>query len=172
MIVSILFVTLFEYLALMPYLLRSLRIKKIFQAREEYMKTKKIPRELIENWFENRVLKILTLTCIMLSILSTTLIFLTESKGFLIDSLQMNSLFDDKGKLLPTDQLTFLLDSAALHFLTGSTVQFIVLLYALHEQWSIEKDYSIFREILIVTCFWGGCNQLLTFIWVIHPNWI
>ena len=46
----------------------------------------------------------------------------------------------------------------------------MVLLYALHEQWSIENDFNIFRELLCVTFIWNICNQFLAFVWIIHPQ--
>ena len=46
-------------LALIPYLLRSIRIKKMFESRDEYCETDKIPRKSIIRWSEERVIKIL-----------------------------------------------------------------------------------------------------------------
>jgi hypothetical protein len=59
LILSIICVTYFEYCAIIPYILRSLRIKKMFLAREEYIRTQKIPRDGIKKWNETRVLAIL-----------------------------------------------------------------------------------------------------------------
>lgn len=46
-----------ELLVLIPYLLRSLRLNKIFHAREVYCLTGKIPKRMIEKWAERRVIK-------------------------------------------------------------------------------------------------------------------
>jgi len=46
-----------EFLAIVPYLLRALRVKKLFDAREVYCDTDKMPRNEIWNWRENNVIK-------------------------------------------------------------------------------------------------------------------
>jgi hypothetical protein len=48
-----------EPLALIPYLLRSLRIKKLFECREVYCDTDKMPKDEIWDWREDRVIKLL-----------------------------------------------------------------------------------------------------------------
>jgi hypothetical protein len=47
-----------EVLAIVPYLLRSLRIQKMFKAREIYCDTEAMPKRMIWNWREARVIKI------------------------------------------------------------------------------------------------------------------
>ena len=46
-----------ELLALVPYLLRSMRLGRIFQARDLYCRTGKLPQRMIEKWAEVRVMK-------------------------------------------------------------------------------------------------------------------
>ena len=46
-------------LALVPYFLRSLRIRKLFELREVYCDTEKMPKGEIWNWREQRVIKLL-----------------------------------------------------------------------------------------------------------------
>jgi len=48
-----------EPIALLPYLLRSLRIKKLFDMRELYCETEKMPKDEIWDWRERRVIKLL-----------------------------------------------------------------------------------------------------------------
>ena len=50
-----------EPMALIPYLLRSLRIKKMFTAREIYVDTGRMPKTMIWNWMERRVSTMLIL---------------------------------------------------------------------------------------------------------------
>ena len=71
---SILSVTYFEYCAIIPYVLRSLRIKKMFKMREKYLKTQKIPRKNIQQWNEKRVLAILMISCLTYSSITIFLI--------------------------------------------------------------------------------------------------
>lgn len=52
-----------EIMALFPYFLRSLRIKKMFDIREIYWRTDRMPKELILKWREFRVLSIF-LSCL------------------------------------------------------------------------------------------------------------
>jgi len=44
-----------EFLAIVPYLLRALRIKKLFDAREVYCDTGKMPKKVIWKWREGNV---------------------------------------------------------------------------------------------------------------------
>ena len=48
-----------EPLSILPYLLRSLRIKKMFDAREIYCERGQIPKKMIANWNEKRLIAIL-----------------------------------------------------------------------------------------------------------------
>lgn len=59
-------------LALIPYLLRSFRIRKMFDSRDEYCKTDKIPRESIQRWSEDRVIKILISFLFMILLINWT----------------------------------------------------------------------------------------------------
>jgi hypothetical protein len=47
-----------EFLVIMPFLLRSLRIQKMFQAREIYYNDEKLPESMIKRWRERRVMLI------------------------------------------------------------------------------------------------------------------
>ena len=47
-----------ELLAITPYVLRSLRIQKMFEAREHYYMKDEIPKQRIRRWNEGRILKI------------------------------------------------------------------------------------------------------------------
>ena len=51
-----------EIIALMPYLLRSIRIYKISNAREEYYLSGLLPRDQIQSWNEHRIMKWLFIT--------------------------------------------------------------------------------------------------------------
>ena len=46
-----------EFTAIVPYLLRALRIKKLFDAREIYCDQNKMPRDLIWKWREKNLIK-------------------------------------------------------------------------------------------------------------------
>ena len=48
-----------EPLALIPYLLRAMRIKKIFEARDIYYESDKMPKKMIAKWKENVLIGIL-----------------------------------------------------------------------------------------------------------------
>lgn len=45
-----------EFMVVIPYFLRSLRIKKMFDAREIYWQTDKMPKEMIKRWREKRIM--------------------------------------------------------------------------------------------------------------------
>jgi hypothetical protein len=61
-----------EPLALLPYLLRSLRIKKLYDAKEIYFDTKKIPKLIIWNWRETNITKKLLTGLFIFATLSIT----------------------------------------------------------------------------------------------------
>ena len=58
-------------LAFVPYIVRSVRIKKMFKFREIYVQTGRMPRHDIRKWDESRITKNLV---ILISIFSLTVI--------------------------------------------------------------------------------------------------
>ena len=48
-----------EMLAIVPYLMRSLRIQKMFEAREIYCDEERIPKQMIWRWKEGSIIKIM-----------------------------------------------------------------------------------------------------------------
>ena len=68
-----------EVLAIVPYLLRSLRIQKMFQAREIYAKTDSMPKRMIWNWREARIIRIFLANVILGTALYMTLGFLCSA---------------------------------------------------------------------------------------------
>jgi hypothetical protein len=75
-----------EVLAIVPYLLRSLRIQKMFKAREIYARTDSIPKRMIWKWREVRIIKIF-LICLMLLVASYMAVGYLCSKGVLVMTL-------------------------------------------------------------------------------------
>ena len=61
-----------EFLAIVPYLLRALRIKKLFDAREVYCDTDKMPKKEIWNWREGNVIKWFMIGLISFSVVTIT----------------------------------------------------------------------------------------------------
>ena len=51
---------------------------------------------------------------------------------------------------------------------TLSFFEYILLLVALHTQWNVESDYSIFKEILCITVAWMFCNSAINFVWILN----
>ena len=69
-----------EYWAFIPYLLRSLRIKKMFEAREKYSKENKIPRIEIQRWSEWRMIILLSSFLGSITVLVTILVLFDFDK--------------------------------------------------------------------------------------------
>ena len=63
-----------EFLAFLPYLLRSLRMQLMFRARDIYIKNEKMPKQKIEMWSEKYLL------IIMVGVISlyTTIVFIVH----------------------------------------------------------------------------------------------
>lgn len=55
-----------EYLAIGPYILRSMRIQRMFTARDIYYRTDLMPRTLIERWTEKRIIKYYLLAMLLI----------------------------------------------------------------------------------------------------------
>lgn len=62
-----------EILAITPYLLRSLRIQKMFEAREHYYMKDEIPKAKIKKWNEARILKIFFAIMTVIALIDLTL---------------------------------------------------------------------------------------------------
>ena len=69
-----------EPLALLPYLLRSLRIKKMFIAREIYVDTGKMPKNMIWKWMEKRISVFLIAGLILYAFIGYTITWLTSDE--------------------------------------------------------------------------------------------
>jgi hypothetical protein len=65
-----------EVLAIVPYLLRSLRIQNMFKAREIYCNTDVMPKQMIWKWREARIIRIFMSIVIISSSVYTVLGFL------------------------------------------------------------------------------------------------
>jgi hypothetical protein len=53
---------------------------------------------------------------------------------------------------------------------TVSFCEYILLCWALHAQWYIEKEYNIFAEIFFVALTWFFCNTVMNYIWIFDKN--
>jgi len=62
-----------EPLAFMPFILRAVRISKLFEAREIYCETDKMPKDMIWKWREANIIKKFLLLLIVWAIISMTI---------------------------------------------------------------------------------------------------
>mmetsp|Transcript_13206 Transcript_13206/g.22403 ORF Transcript_13206/g.22403 Transcript_13206/m.22403 type:complete len:214 (+) Transcript_13206:352-993(+) len=160
-----------EVLAIFPYLLRSLRMQKMFEAREIYYNEERIPRKMIQQWDEFRLLFKIFLplvflfggACVISGLLIQYNVFV-PNYNTLSYPLTTNGEFDlsmTKGYDLMNSFIS-----------TFSFLQYLLLLKALNEQWQIESEYSMFYEMLIVTVIWIFCNSLINFFWIFDYNFL
>lgn len=166
-------INLSEFLAILPYLLRSLRIQKVFEAREIYYITDEIPKKIIHKWSEERILKIflpilfvvsgVVITCGML--MKTQNSVQNNIPNYFIPNYNTLSypMINDGDFCIVNMKIGF----TYMNFLISlvSFIEYILLAFALNAQWKIEKEYSIFREILLVSICWFSCNSFLNFLW-------
>ena len=73
-----------ENLAILPYFIRSIRISKMFEAREKYCNDNSIPREQIRKWSEQRMIGFLFI--FMGGMIAIELIFFSLGQEFYLFS--------------------------------------------------------------------------------------
>ena len=117
---SILLVSFCDYLALVPYLLRSLRIQQMFLAREKYVQEERIPRDQIQKWGEIRMLWILFASIVVYTVLTVAYIYNFPDHSFLIASFWIGGLFGEGGTFRSEADVRDLYSTACSHFVMFS----------------------------------------------------
>ena len=123
-----------EMLAILPYLLRSLRIQKMFEAREIYCNEERIPKRMIWKWKDERIAKILVLTVIVLGSAVVTAGFMGVG---IINYNTLSAPMKNKGMFGNSNMH----DSVGIANIGLSSVNFceyVLLCWAMHAQWYIE----------------------------------
>jgi hypothetical protein len=155
-----------EMLAILPYLLRSLRIQKMFEAREIFCNEERIPKRMIWRWTEERLIKILLPIVLLLGgavVVAGYFGFKDANFNSLSSPMQNNALFLDSNFSESIGYVNAVLS-------TVSFCEYILLCWALHAQWYIEKEYNIFAEIFFVALTWFFCNTVMNYIWIFDKN--
>jgi hypothetical protein len=155
-----------EMLAILPYLLRSLRIQKMFEAREIFCNEERIPKRMIWRWTEERLIKILLPTVLVLggAVVVAGYFGLKDANfNSLSSPMQNNALFLNSNFSETIGYVNAVLS-------TASFCEYILLCWALHAQWYIEKEYNIFAEIFFVALTWFFCNTVMNYIWIFDKN--
>ena len=91
-----------EILAIGPYILRSIRIRKVYEAREIYWKEDVLPKEMIRFWSERRLVMALTLFTVVIAA-----IYIPIEISDIVDLPSYNILSvitDDKGLFIPNQR--------------------------------------------------------------------
>jgi hypothetical protein len=161
-----------EVLAIVPYLLRSLRIQKMFKAREIYCDTETMPKRMIWNWRETRVIKIFMSSVAFGTALYMALGFLSSYKVIELDVPNyyvLSSPMKLSGKMCKIE-LTRDLGSTNAFISVMTFFEYVLLCWALNAQWQIESEYNLFLELLLVTIVWGTCNTLINYSWIIDKS--
>ena len=161
-----------EVLAIVPYLLRALRIQKMFKAREIYCETDAMPKRLIWNWREARVIRIF-MSCVAFgTAVYMALGFLSSFKVIDIaipNYYVLSSPMKMDGKMCKV-QLGKDIGYANASISLMTFFEYVLLCCALNAQWQIESEYNLFLELLLVTIVWGSCNTLINYIWIIDRS--
>ena len=53
---------------------------------------------------------------------------------------------------------------------TVAFFEYVLLCWAMHAQWYIDKEYNIFLELFWVSLNWFLCNSIANFIWITDGN--
>ena len=51
-----------------------------------------------------------------------------------------------------------------------SFFEYLLLLLSLYFQWSVETEYMIFNELLMITITWIICNTAINFVWILNGS--
>lgn len=161
-----------EVLAIVPYLLRSLRIQKMFSAREIYCITDLMPKNMIWRWREDRIIKIFLSIVLFVTAVYMTLGFLNVYGIISMDIPNWYSLsvpMQMHGKICRV-AMTRDMGITNAFISAMSFMEYVLLCWALNAQWQIESEYNIFVELLLVTVVWAVSNTLLSYSWIINEN--
>jgi hypothetical protein len=161
-----------EVLAIVPYLLRSLRIQKMFEAREIYCNTDVMPKTMIWKWREARIIRIFMIIVVVNSIVYTSLGFLQDygySPINMPNYYTISSAMSTNGKISKV-AMTSDIGLTNCFISAMSFVEYVLLCWALNAQWQIEEEYNIFVELFFVTLVWGMCNTMINYAWVIDDR--
>ena len=143
-----------EYLAIGPYILRSMRIQRMFTSRDIYYRTEVMPRMQIEKWTEKRIIKIylIVLVFIFIAIGATyKFSFHLTSYNLLEQPLSDDGLFDKAA--IEENYKEGIVEYMVILMITA-----FLLIYQLQVQWHIEKELSMFKELLAITFIWLVCG--------------
>lgn len=153
-----------ELLALVPYLLRSMRLGRIFRARDLYCRTGKLPQRMIEKWAEIRVMKCFLAGLVLYYLLLVALAAVNSSNHLasynLIERAMMN-----RG-LLKLDPMIHDYSEGLGFMIAYNFVESIMLMYALKVQWFIDSEYNIFTETLLVSVTWITLSNVNLICWL------
>lgn len=158
-----------EIMALFPYFLRSLRIKKMFDFREIYWQTNRMPKELIRKWRESRVMTIFLaclfgfgITYIILDRLFNIFPNYNSMGTYIEQWFPFMHYYNDSVGMVSM----YSMDQTLICMV--SFFEYMLLLWALYNQMNVESDYSIFREILLISITWIVCNTAINFVWILN----
>ena len=159
-----------EILASLPYLLRSLRIQKMFEAREIYYLNDRIPKQMIAKWDEVRIIKIMLPIVALFGVVATTFgmvfypfgSYIPNYNSLSVPSWECGQFYHN---LMVTD---FSINNGYISFMVFA--ESILLLVALNSQWQIESEYNIFKEIFIIFIIWFGLGTLINSMWIINNS--
>ena len=120
-----------EIIIIFPYLLRSLRIKKMFEAREQFYMTEKIPKKMIAQWDEKRILKIFLPAVFVFAIIAFTFGLIKKTYAVIPNYNALSIPAWDCGQFdLPTMRLGFSINNTYISFF--SFIQTVLLVFALN----------------------------------------
>ena len=123
-----------EVLAIMPYLLRSLRIQKMFNAREVYARMDIMPKRMIWNWREARIIRIFMAVVVLFAAVFMTIGFLGANgkiSANLPNYFALSSPMHNDGKMCK-EQLSRDMDSTNAFLSSMTFIEYVMLCWALN----------------------------------------
>ena len=155
-----------ELLALIPYLLRSVRLGKIFEARDAYCRSGKLPQKMIEKWSEKNVIKYFLIILGILYGVLEALPAMTKHIHIASYNLIERAMKKDQHGLFYAENMVDDYTEGLGFMIAYNFLENVILIYALKVQWQIVSEYNIFTEILLVSITWILLSNLNLISWI------
>jgi hypothetical protein len=127
-----------------------------------------MPKQMIWNWRETRIIKIFLICVFLFATCYMTLGFLSSAGTIKVDFpnyYPLSSPMQMDGKLCSI-QLSKDLNTTNVFISIMTFIEYVLLCIALKSQWQIDKEFNLFIELLLITFVWGGCNTIINYVWI------
>ena len=171
-----------EPMAVIPYILRSIRLYVIFKAQEYYFRERRKPTEWF-NWIkEQRMIKICFVWVAILTVISIMLyiLYLFNKDAFLyapsytVSACYMKSLGEHIDDPLVMDKISVHTNISLTFLIIMHAVECVLFIVCIHQLRNIKDDFNIKNELCLVFTVWltGSQASIAVFLYASpHNTW-